>query len=76
MQVFVYIKPNSRHREGVLQAADGNLVVHTKAPAVDNKANLAATTLIATHYGVSKSRVKLMRGHTSKYKVFEIDKPS
>lgn len=72
MQVFAIIKPNSKHREGVLQGEDGTMVVYTKAPAVENKANIAAAALIAQHYGVSKSSVTLLRGQTSKYKVFEV----
>lgn len=72
MQVFAIIKPNSKHREGVLQGEGGAVVVYTKAPAVEGKANIAAAALIAQHYGVSKSSVTLVRGQTSKYKVFEV----
>lgn len=50
----------------------GTVVVYTKAPAVENKANTAATTLIAEHFGVSKTSVRLVRGHSAKYKVFQI----
>lgn len=74
MQVYVIIKPNSKHREGVLEGEGGALVVHTKAPAVENKANIAAARLIAEHFGVSKTSVKLLRGQKSKYKVFEVSK--
>ena len=73
MQVYAVIKPNSKHREGVLQGEGGALVVYTKAPAVEGKANQAAARLIAGHYGVGKSMVRLVRGQTSKYKVFEVD---
>lgn len=76
MQIFAIIKPNSKHREGVLEGEGGALVVHTKAPAIENKANSAAAKLIAEHYGVSKASVRLVRGHTSKYKVFEVEKTS
>lgn len=72
-QVFAVIKPNSRHREGVYEAESGGLVVFTKAPAVEGKANEAAARLLAVHFNVSRSQVRLVRGHTSKYKVFEID---
>ena len=72
MQVFAVIKPNAKHREGVLQGEGGALVVYTKAPAVESKANVAAARLIAEHYSVSKTSVQLVRGHTSKYKVFEV----
>lgn len=74
MQVYAIIKPNSKHREGVLEGEGGTLAVYTKAPAVEGKANQAAAQLIAKHYGVSKTRVRLVRGQTSKYKVFEVER--
>lgn len=72
MQVYVVIKPNSKHREEVYVGEDGAMVVFTKAPAAEGKANEAAARLLAAHFKVSRGRVRLVRGHTSKYKVFEI----
>ena len=57
----VTIKPNSRHREEVVVNDDGSLVIYTKAPAVEGRANVAAISLIAEHFKVPKSRVKLVR---------------
>ena len=71
-QVFAVIKPNSKHREGVLEGEGGALVVYTKEPAIEGRANTAAINLIAEHFEVSRMSVKLIRGHASKYKVFEI----
>ena len=72
MKVFVFLKPNFRRREEVVAGDDGSLVVYTKAPAIEGRANLAAVKLVAKHYGVAPSRVKLVRGATSRNKVFEI----
>ena len=72
MKIPVKIKPNSRYREEVVANDDGSLVVYTKAPAIEGRANLAAIKLVAKHYGVAPSRVKLVRGATSRNKVFEI----
>lgn len=74
MQIRVTIKPNSKHREEVVANDDGSLTAYTKAPAVEGKANKAATELLAEHFGVSKSKVMLLRGQSSKFKTFEIDK--
>ena len=74
MKISVHLKPNSRHREEVVLGDDGSLTIYTKAPAIEGRANLAAVTLLAKHFGVSSSKVKLVRGTTSKYKVFEVDK--
>ena len=51
---------------------DGSLMIYTKAPVIEGRANLAAVKLLAKHYGVAPSRVKLVRGATSRNKVFEI----
>ena len=75
MFVCVTLKPSSKHREEVVMGDDGSLTVFTKSPAVEGRANEAATRLLAKYYGVSKSRVRLVRGHTSKHKVFEVDTP-
>ena len=75
MLVMVTLKPNSKHREEIVMGDDGSLTIFTKAPAVEGKANEAAARLLAKYYGVSKSRIRLVRGHTSKHKVFEVDTP-
>ena len=75
MFVCVTLKPNSRHREEVVMGDDGSLTVFTKSPATEGKANESAMRLLANYYGVSTSRIRLVRGHTSKHKVFEVDTP-
>ena len=74
MNIAVHLQPNSRHREEVVVGGDGSLTVYTKAPAIEGRANLAAVKLLAKHFGVAPSKLKLVRGAASKYKVFEIDK--
>ena len=73
MKISVRIKPNSRHREEVVKNDDDTLTVYIKAPAVEGRANAAAIKLLAKHFKVASSNVKLVRGATSKYKIFEID---
>ena len=72
MKISTRLKPNSRHREEVVANDDGSLTVYTKASAIEGRANAAAVKLLAKHFGVAPSKVKLVRGATSKYKVFEI----
>ena len=74
MKISVHLKPNSRHREEVVSNDDGSLTIYTKAPAIEGRANMAAAKLLAKHFGVAPSKVKLLRGATSKYKVFEVGK--
>lgn len=74
IKLSIHLKPNSRHREEVVPNDDGSLTIYTKALAIEGRANLAAVKLLAKHFGVAPSKVKLVRGAASKYKVFEIDK--
>ena len=74
MKISAHFKPNSRHREEVVTNDDGSLTIYTKAPAIEGRANLASVKLLAKHFSVAPSKVKLMRGTASKYKVFEVDK--
>ena len=74
MKISILLKPNSRHREEVVVGDDGVLTIYTKAPAIEGRANMAAAKLLAKHFGAASSKVKLVRGVASKYKVFEIDK--
>ena len=73
MKISVHLKPNSRHREEVVKNDDDTLTVYIKAPAIEGRANAAAIKLLAKHFKVASSEVKLVRGATSKYKIFEID---
>jgi len=74
MKISVLLKPNSRHHEEVVLNDDGSLTIYTKVPAIEGRANLAAGKVLAKYFGVAPSRVKLLRGATSKYKVFNIDR--
>jgi uncharacterized protein len=46
--------------------------VSVKAPAIQGKANDAVIKLLTKEFNVSQSQVRLLRGATSKRKVFEI----
>ena len=72
MKLSVRIKPGTKHREEVVPADDGSYTIYTKAPAIDGRANQAASELLAKYFGVAKSQVALIRGHTARTKIFEI----
>ena len=71
MIVSVLVKPGSS-QEKVVEGSEGNLVVFTHARAHDGEANKKVIQILAEHYGVSKSQVKLVRGAKGRAKVFEI----
>ncbi len=72
MKYTVIIKPNSRKGPLVERLGDGSLIVYVRQPAVDGKANTALIELLAEHFGVPKTSVTIVRGHTSRNKIVEV----
>jgi len=71
--VTVRVVPRSG-RSAVLEEADGTLTIRVRAAPVDGAATREATKLLAAHYGVAPSAVRLRIGNRSRVKVFEIDR--
>lgn len=71
LRITCQIKPGVKHEESV-KLICGLYVVNVKAQAIEGKANDAAQQLLAHHFDVAPSMVILVRGHTSKYKVFDV----
>ena len=70
MKIQVRVKPNSRTEE-VSQEGD-NFVVKVKEPPKEGKANQAVIKLLAKHFGVPQSRVRILSGFKSKNKIVEV----
>lgn len=73
MQVSVRVKAGSK--KGPLvepNLLDDSLVVYVREQAVEGKANRAVVELVAKYYDVPKTRVEIVRGHTSKIKQVRI----
>ena len=62
-------------REAIVAEGD-RLRVSVTAPPTDGKANAAVRALLAQALGVAKSRLTLVRGATSREKVYRLDPPS
>ncbi len=73
MILRVRAKPKSKV-ECVKEIEKDLYEVAVKEPPEDGKANERIIELLAEHFGVSKSKVKLLKGYTSRLKVFEIIK--
>ena len=73
MKVIVKVKPYSK-LEGVKELLGGNLSVNVNEPAEGGKANHRAIELLAEHYSVSKSCIRIISGHTGRLKLVEIKK--
>ena len=72
MKVNIQIKPNSTKGPLVELQPDGTLVAYVREVAVDGKANTALIKILAKHFQVPKTHVKIIYGATSKYKLVEI----
>lgn len=59
-------------RSEALEIADSQLVVKVRAKPEGGKANEAVQALLAMALGIAPSRLRLLRGATSRVKVFEI----
>ena len=73
MKFNITIKPNSTKGPLIVPQPDGSLTIYIREIASDGQANEAAIRLISKHFKIPKSRIKIIRGQTSKHKLIEID---
>jgi uncharacterized protein len=70
-QLKIRVIPNAKKTEfGGFREEE--LVLRLSAPAVDGKANKAATEFVAQYFGVPRSAVHLTAGERSRHKIFLI----
>jgi uncharacterized protein YggU (UPF0235/DUF167 family) len=76
VNITVHVKPGSR-KGPLVEAATpddaASLTVYMQQRAVDGQANAALVVILAKHFGVSKSRVEIIRGHTSRIKLVAVE---
>lgn len=68
---WITVKPQSKKSE-VKKISEGEYAVSVNAPAREGKANEAVIQLLADHFSVPKSSVKIIRGQTARRKLIEI----
>ena len=71
IRIWVTAKPQSKRQE-LKRISDGEYVVSIHAPAREGKANRAVIELLAAHFSVPKTDVKILRGHSGRKKLVEI----
>ena len=72
MKIQVKVKPNSRTEE--LSREGDSFIVKVKEPPKEGKANQALIKLLAEHFGVPQSQVRILSGFRSGNKVIEVAK--
>jgi uncharacterized protein (TIGR00251 family) len=71
-RIDVYVQPRAS-KTTVAGMHDGAIKIRLAAPPVDGAANAALIEFIAKRLGVSRARVRIAAGETSRRKVLEID---
>ncbi|MBD2086334.1 DUF167 domain-containing protein [Trichocoleus sp. ST-U3] len=72
MKKQVKVKPNSKNQR-IEEAEDGSLTVHLKSPPVDGKANEELIQILSKKFNISKLRIFIKSGLSSRNKLVEID---
>jgi len=73
VRITVRVKPGSKKGPLVVTEPSGEITVFLQQRAVDGSANEGLIEVLAKHYGVSKSRVLIESGFTSRIKRLRID---
>lgn len=71
MRISVRVHPKSSAVR-VTRSGPGEFEVWVTAPPADNRANEAVQEALAEFLGVSKSRVRLVRGAGGRSKIFDV----
>jgi uncharacterized protein (TIGR00251 family) len=71
MYVRVEVKAGAK-RESVMHIDDKTLSIAVKEPALQNQANMRVRELVAEELGVPVAKVKMISGHRSPRKIFDI----
>ena len=69
--VSVTVRAGTKTR-GIQINKEGGVTVKTTTPPEKGKANKDVVDMLAEHFGVPKSQVILIKGATSKQKIFKI----
>ena len=70
----IYVQPGASKNEICgLYGEPARLKIKVKAPPSDGEANAEVIVFVAKTLGVSKSRVELIKGHTSRQKDLAVD---
>ena len=72
MRVVVRVKPGSS-KGPLVESDEEGLVVFVREKAIDGAANDGVIKILADHFDVPNSRVRVVRGHTARIKQIEID---
>jgi hypothetical protein len=71
--MYIHVKVHAGAKKERFEALDeSHFRVAVKEPAEQNRANRRVVSLLATRFGVPDNRVRLISGHHSPSKIFDI----
>jgi uncharacterized protein len=70
-RLWVTVKPRSK-KSAVKKISEGEYTVSVNAPAREGKANEAVIELLARHFSVPKSSIRIIRGQTARRKLIAL----
>lgn len=71
MILKIHLQPGAKRNEVVGMHGDA-VKIKIKAPPVEGKANEALIEFLADTLGIAKSKIEIIRGHTSRQKLVSI----
>jgi uncharacterized protein (TIGR00251 family) len=72
MKINVIVIPNAKDSE-VIKIDGTDYKIRVDAPASEGKANKRLIEIIAEHFNVSKSSIKILKGFKNRNKIVSID---
>jgi len=73
MKISVTVKPNAK-QERIEERGENTFSVWVKEKPQEGKANQAVIKILSEYFGVTKSGISLLKGQTSRQKIFEVIK--
>ena len=70
MKIQVKVKPSSKTEE--LSQEGDSFIIKVKEPPKEGKANQAVIKLLAQHFGIPQSQVKILSGFRNRNKLIEV----
>ena len=70
MKIQVKVKPSSKTEE--LSQEGDSFIIKVKEPPKEGKANQAVIKLLAEHFGVPQSQVRILSGFRNRNKLIEV----
>ena len=72
MIINVKVKPGSKAGDKIEKQSDGTYIIYLRARAHDGEANVALIKLLAEHFDVPKTSIKIKSGAASRTKLIEL----